>query len=183
MTHEPEARPRIAIIGAGSEGAQLASLAVRAGFQTIVEDVFPSRLRGIENRLREGIDGKPETGFDPELLEFASTIEDALRNADVVIDSVPDELESKLEIFSLVDRMAPPRTILCSPLNAVGIGDLASCTYRADRCIGLKIEGKGDWTEVSAITLVRGPETSNETAEILSTLWRRMGKQVTVLAE
>jgi 3-hydroxybutyryl-CoA dehydrogenase len=182
MAHDTEGRPRIAIIGAGSEGAQLASLAVYAGLHTIVEDVFPSRLRGIENRMREETADKRE--FDLKLLEFALTIEDALRNADVVIDSVPDELESKLEIFSLVDRMAPPRTILCSPLNAVGIGDLASCTYRADRCIGLRIEaGKQDWAKIPTVTLVRGAITSDETAEIVSNLWRRMGKQVTLTAE
>jgi 3-hydroxybutyryl-CoA dehydrogenase len=180
MVRNSPDRLRVAIIGAGSEGAQLASLAVSAGFNTIVEDVFPSRLRGIEGRLRDAMG----TNFDSGLLEFATTIEQALREADVVIDSVPDELESKLEIFSLVDRMAPPRTILCSPLNAVGIGDLASCTYRADRCIGLKSEEpKPNWTEVPLITLVRGAQTSEDTVETISGLWIHMGKEVTVIAE
>jgi 3-hydroxybutyryl-CoA dehydrogenase len=48
-------------------------------------------------------------------LRVATTVEDAVRDADLAIDFVPDELESKLEIFSLLDRMAPPRTILCTP--------------------------------------------------------------------
>ena len=42
-----------------------------------------------------------------------TTIEEAVREADLVIDCVPDELESKLEILWLLDRMAPPRTVLC----------------------------------------------------------------------
>ena len=67
-----------------------------------------------------------------------STVEDAVRDADLAVDFVPDELESKLEIFSLLDRMAPPRTILCTPTNALSITDLASCTYRAERCVGLR---------------------------------------------
>jgi 3-hydroxybutyryl-CoA dehydrogenase len=176
---------RVAIIGAGTEGAQLARLAVQAGFDTIVEDVFPSRLRGIEGQL-SGLDDGPGmgSGAGAGRLEFAATIEQALREADVVLDSVPDELESKLEIFSLVDRMAPPRTILCSPLRAVSIGDLASCTYRSDRCIGVRKEdGAGNWTEASGITLMRGPETSEETAEKISSVWRQLGKQVTVVNE
>jgi len=63
-----------------------------------------------------------------------------VRDADLAIDFVPDELESKLEIFSLVDRMAPPRTILCTPTNALSITDLASCTYRAGLCVALRGE-------------------------------------------
>ncbi len=71
-------------------------------------------------------------------LRVALTVEDAVRAADVVIDFVPDELESKLEIFCLVDRMAPPKTILLTPSNALSITDLASCTYRADRCFAVR---------------------------------------------
>jgi len=75
----------------------------------------------------------------PGTLHLASTVEDAVRSADLAIDFVPDELESKLEIFSLLDRMAPPHTILCTPTSTLSIADLASCTYRADRCFALKI--------------------------------------------
>ena len=55
------------------------------------------------------------------------------------MDCVPDELESKLEIFSLVDRMAPPRTIIATPTRTLSIADLASCTYRPERCLGLQL--------------------------------------------
>ena len=65
-------------------------------------------------------------------------VEDAVREADLAIDFVPDELESKLEIFSMVDRMAPPRTILCTPTEVLSITDLASCVYRPERCFALK---------------------------------------------
>jgi 3-hydroxybutyryl-CoA dehydrogenase len=61
-----------------------------------------------------------------------------VRTADVAVDFVPDELESKLEIFCLVDRMAPPRTILLTPSDAMSITDLASCTYRGDRCFAVR---------------------------------------------
>lgn len=71
-------------------------------------------------------------------LRYALTVEDAVADADIAVDFVPDELESKLEIFSLLDRMAPPRTILCTPTDALSITDLASCTYRAERCVALR---------------------------------------------
>ena len=73
-------------------------------------------------------------------LELASTVEDAVREADIAVDFVPDELESKLEIFSMIDRMAPPKTILCTPSKALSITDLASCVYRPDRCLAVQGE-------------------------------------------
>lgn len=71
-------------------------------------------------------------------MELASTVEDAVREADIAIDFVPDELESKLEIFSMIDRMAPPKTILCTPSDTLSITDLASCVYRPERCVAIR---------------------------------------------
>ena len=68
---------------------------------------------------------------------FVSTIEDAVREADLVIDCVPDELESKLEILWLLDRMAPPRTVIATPTTNLSIADLASCTNRPEKCIAI----------------------------------------------
>jgi 3-hydroxybutyryl-CoA dehydrogenase len=121
---------RIAVIGAGGAGRDLALRCVRAGFDVILEDVMPSRLRSAEQSFAS------ETPSGA--LHLASTVEDAVRDADLAIDFVPDELESKLEIFSMLDRMAPPRTILCTPTTALSIADLASCTYRPHLCFGLR---------------------------------------------
>ena len=63
-----------------------------------------------------------------------------MRDADLAIDHVPDELESKLEILWLLDRMALPRTVLATPTTRLSIGDLAACTYRPDKCIAVVAE-------------------------------------------
>jgi 3-hydroxybutyryl-CoA dehydrogenase len=124
----------IAVIGAGRAGLDFALRCVQAGFNVILEDVMPSRLRdvGTPPSTRSGRVGSGT-------LHLASTVEDAVRNADLALDFVPDELESKFEIFSLLDRMAPPRTILCTPTSALSIADLASCTYRPQLCFALEL--------------------------------------------
>lgn len=128
----------VAVIGAGAQGRAFALRCAQAGFQTVLEDVMPAKLRRAQEELLE---------LDAPLadhrihLSFALTVEDAVRDADLAIDFVPDELESKLEIFSLIDRMAPPKTILCTPTRVLSISDLASCTYRADRCVALRAPG------------------------------------------
>jgi 3-hydroxybutyryl-CoA dehydrogenase len=117
---------RIAVIGAGSAGRELALRCVRAGFDVVLEDVMPSRLRSAAAMAtaQQALESEAPAGA----FHLASTVEDAVRDADLAIDFVPDELESKLEIFSMLDRMAPPRTILCTPSTALSIADLASCT-------------------------------------------------------
>jgi 3-hydroxybutyryl-CoA dehydrogenase len=167
----------IAVIGAGPQGAELALLSVKAGFRTVVEDVFPSKLRSLGERLR--LDFQSVAAGR---VIFATSIEDAVRDADFAIDSVPDELESKLEMFSLLDRMAPPKTILCSPLEVVSLSDLASCTYRADRCVGVKTES-GTSLDDETVRLIRGKLTSDKTVQLAEAVWRRMGKRVEVVTE
>jgi 3-hydroxybutyryl-CoA dehydrogenase len=123
----------IAVIGAGTAGRSFALAAACAGFHVVLEDVMPAKLRKAEADFS---DMTQRTGAGS--LALVLTVEDAVRNADLAIDFVPDELESKLEIFSMLDRMAPPRTILCTPSEALSITDLASCVYRPDRCFALR---------------------------------------------
>jgi 3-hydroxybutyryl-CoA dehydrogenase len=124
----------LAVIGAGPLGRRLAFQAAQAGFRVILEDVMPSNLRHAEESLREALN--PEA---MPLVSFALTVEEAVREADLAIDCVPDELESKLEIFSLMDRMAPPRTVFATPTVNLSIADLASCTYRPGLCVGIAV--------------------------------------------
>ena len=129
---------KVAVIGAGTAGRAFALRCARAGMQVVLEDVMPSKLRRAQDEYAD------ETVGATILIRYASTVEDAVSDADIVVDFVPDELESKLEIFSMLDRMAPPRTVLCTPTRALSIADLASCTYRADRCIAVRWEGESD---------------------------------------
>lgn len=112
-------------------------------------------------------------------LRYALTVEDAVRDADIAIDFVPDELESKLEIFCLLDRMAPPRTILCTPTNALSITDLASCTYRAERCVGLR----GPSLLAGDVELMRSKFLSDEVEAAVIGLWQRLGLAITAVAD
>lgn len=125
----------VAVIGAGVAGRGFALACAAAGFHVVLEDVMPANLRKAEadyaDLTRRGTAGR---------LELALTVEDAVREADVAVDFVPDELESKLEIFSMIDRMAPPKTILCTPSYALSITDLASCVYRPERCVAVRGE-------------------------------------------
>jgi 3-hydroxybutyryl-CoA dehydrogenase len=148
---------KIAVIGAGAKGRAFAMACALSGYSVVLEDVMPSKLREAEAQF---------TGDG--LLEFASTVEDAVREADFAIDFVPDELESKLEMVCMIDRMAPPKTILLVQTTALGVGDLAACTYRAEKCVGVRLFEE-------RVEIVRGPATGDETAVTVSDLFAALG--------
>lgn len=143
----------VAVIGAGVAGRSFALSCVAAGFHVVLEDVMPANLRRAEADFAE-MDLRDSAGS----LDLASTVEDAVREADIAVDFVPDELESKLEIFSMIDRMAPPKTILCTPSYDLSITDLASCVYRPDRSFAVRGDLVG---EASGLVRLLYPTSAN----------------------
>jgi len=165
----------VAIIGAGPLGRGLAFRAARAGFRVILEDVMPSSLRHAEEALRESLGPAAMP-----LVSFARTVEEAVREADLAIDCVPDELESKLEIFSLLDRMAPPRTVFLTPTISLSIADLASCTYRPGHCIAIALNAAQLSRDPAAgkpsqIPIRITSQTTQEAQSLAAEFWQRLG--------
>jgi 3-hydroxybutyryl-CoA dehydrogenase len=156
----------VAVIGAGQAGRGFAMACAAAGFYVVLEDVMPANLRRAE---AEYADLSLRGGYGE--LQLASTVEEAVREADIAVDFVPDELESKLEIFSMIDRMAPPKTILCTPSYALSITDLASCVYRPARCVAVQGEiGAG-----KAVRLLYPPAVNEGVLLEVSEWLRRIG--------
>jgi 3-hydroxybutyryl-CoA dehydrogenase len=174
----------VAVIGAGPLGRWLALRAARSGVRVYLEDVLPSTLHHAREYIRQQLSPQ-QLEHESGGVHFVSTIEDAVRKADLVIDCVPDELESKLEILWLLDRMAPPHAVFATPTTALSIDDLASCTYRPEKCIAIaaapatlaELENQAD----KLIPLLAGSATLDETKELVSEFWRRAGFRTTIV--
>ena len=164
----------VAIIGAGPLGRWLALRAARSGFRVFLEDVMPSTLHHARESIRCQLDAE---ALGNESVAYVSTIEDAVRSADLIIDCVPDELESKLEILWLLDRMAPPRAIFATPTTQLSIADLGSCTYRPQQCIAIAARPDSLATLQPGDTIPLRPAsaTSSETIDKVIGFWRTLG--------
>jgi 3-hydroxybutyryl-CoA dehydrogenase len=163
---------KLAVIGAGAAGRAFALRCATAGLDVTLEDVMPEKLRRAQDEYGD-LAGVAAAGS----LRFAATVEDAVFDADMAIDFVPDELESKLEIFSLLDRMAPPRTILCTPTQVLSITDLASCTYRAGKCVGLRGRLSGD----APVEVLRSRFAEAKALAVVSALLAQVGIAATLI--
>jgi 3-hydroxybutyryl-CoA dehydrogenase len=165
----------IAVIGAGDRGREIAAAALFAGYRTILEDVSESRLEGAAGALsRLGAEVCSQ-------LITASTVEDAVRDADLIIEAVAEEMEMKIELFTIFDKFAKPGAILASSSPMLSIGDMASVTFCGERCIGMRFPAAADGKNI--LELVCAPETSEETVAACREVARRMGKEIIVVRE
>jgi len=179
----------IAVIGAGTMGRGIAHAAALGGYRTILEDLLPTALRKAETEIRANLDKAVELGKVTapaadsafQRLEYAGSVEEAARQADLVIEAVPEELESKIEIFTLLDKICRPSTILASNTSSLSVTEISSVTYRARKCVGMHFFNPVH--KMKLLEVVRALETDDDTLATAVEAGRRMGKEVVVIRE
>jgi 3-hydroxybutyryl-CoA dehydrogenase len=179
----------VAVIGAGIMGRGIAHAAAFGGYRTILEDILPNALRKAETEIRANLDkavelgkvsaGAAETAF--KRLKYAGSVDEAAREADLVIEAVPEEMESKLEIFTLLDKICRPTTILASNTSSLSITEISSVTYRAKKCVGMHFFNPVH--KMKLLEVVRALETDADTLAAVVEVGKRMGKEVVVVKE
>ena len=179
----------IAVIGAGIMGRGIAQVAALGGYRTVLEDLVPAALRKAGSEIRSNLDqavelkkvGADEADAAFKRLEYAGSVEEAAREADLVIEAVPEEMESKIEIFTLLDKICRPGTILASNTSSLNVTEIASVTYRAKKCVGMHFFNPVH--KMKLLEIVRALETDDETIAAAVEVGHRMGKEVVVIKE
>jgi 3-hydroxybutyryl-CoA dehydrogenase len=170
-------------------GRGIAHAAALGGYRTILEDILPNALRRAESEIRANLDKAVEIGKvsagDADAafarLEYASSVQEAAREADLVIEAVPEELESKIEIFTLLDKICRPTTVLASNTSSLSLTEIASVTYRAKKIVGMHFFNPVH--KMKLLEIVRALETDDDTLATAVDVGRRMGKEVVVIKE
>ena len=179
----------VAVIGAGIMGRGIAHAAALGGYRTILEDLLPNALRKAETEIRANLDKAVELGkvkaADADnafsRLEYAGSVDEAARDADLVIEAVPEEMESKIEIFTMLDKICRPTTILASNTSSLSVTEIASVTYRAKKCIGMHFFNPVH--KMKLLEIVRALETDDDTLAAVVEVGKRMRKEVVVIRE
>jgi len=179
----------VAVIGAGIMGRGIAHAAALGGYRTILEDLLPNTLRKAESEIRANLDKAVELGkvdaSDADAafsrLEYAGSVDEAAREADLVIEAVPEEMESKIEIFTMLDKICRPTTILASNTSSLSVTEIASVTYRAKKCVGMHFFNPVH--KMKLLEVVRALETDDDTLAAAVEVGKRMRKEVVVIRE
>jgi 3-hydroxybutyryl-CoA dehydrogenase len=170
-------------------GRGIAHAAALGGYRTILEDLLPNALRKAETEIRANLDKAVELGkvkaADADnafsRLEYAGSVDEAARDADLVIEAVPEEMESKIEIFTMLDKICRPTTILASNTSSLSVTEIASVTYRAKKCIGMHFFNPVH--KMKLLEIVRALETDDDTLAAVVEVGKRMRKEVVVIRE
>jgi 3-hydroxyacyl-CoA dehydrogenase len=163
----------IAVIGAGELGREIARAALAAGYQVVLEDVFDARLQ----QARGWIAQKAESG-SVQNLSTAATVEDAIRDADLIVEATADEMEGKMELFTIFDKFAKPGAIFASASD-LAVSEMSDLTVVRERCVGMRF----GLPRAQALEVVKTALTSAETVSACVEVGRRMGVTVTTTRE
>ena len=177
-TEKPDSPDEIiAVIGAGKIGRALARRAAMAGFRVVLEDLIPTSLEAARREIRQSLDEAVASGaLDRSAaeqafarIECAPSIEDAARQARIVMETGPDEFESKLEMFCLLDRICLPGTVIVSNCHALELSDTAA---KAESIVGMYFSGDEAEIHCSAFTSARALEVAEGLARRMASSYR-----------
>jgi 3-hydroxybutyryl-CoA dehydrogenase len=178
---------RLAVVGAGSMGAQIAQQAALGGVDVTLQDQEPSQLQKAEASNRGHVIRRVEKGRlseqDAEAalrrVRVTTDLRSAVEHADFVIEAVFEDLELKRTVFRELDAAAREDAVLASNSSTIGITKLAEVTRRPERCLNMHFFFPV--LVMDLVEIVRGPKTSGETVERAIALAREMGRTPVLL--
>ena len=169
--------------GAGLMGHGIALEFATGGYQVCINDVSEEALAGAVERIRASLGAVANAGaiskdaVDAALARITpeASLEKAGRGADVVIEAVFESIDVKRTVFAALDSICPDHTVLLSNTSSLLPSAIAAAANRADRVAVAHHFNPPHLLPV--VEIVRGPETSDETADLAMALFRRIGKR------
>ncbi|WP_408960230.1 3-hydroxyacyl-CoA dehydrogenase/enoyl-CoA hydratase family protein [Natrinema sp. 74] len=162
---------RVAVLGAGSMGHGIAEVAAIGGYDVAMRDIEEDIVREGYEQIEWSLGKLEEKGrIDEsaemvlERIETTTDIGEAVSNADLVIEAVPEQMEIKEDTFSAVDEHAPDHAVLASNTSSLSISAIASATGRPEQVVGLHFFNPP--VKMDLVEVTYGEATTDETAEI-----------------
>jgi len=179
----------VAVLGAGIMGRGIAHVAALGGYNTVLQDTSREQLEKATNDISAILEKGMAMGrvTDSEAVEArrrlrtVASLDDAARQADLVIEAVPERMDLKVEIFAQLDRVAPAHAILASNTSSLSITEMAAATRRAPQVVGMHFFNPVQ--RMKLLELVRALETSEKTLAQCEEVGRKMGKECVTVRE
>jgi len=172
----------IAVIGAGNMGHQISTLCAIKGYKTTCTDVSEEVLKKAEAFVDKYLPGRVEkerltedqAKQARENITFTASLEEAVKDADYVIEAALEVLDLKRKIYADLDKMAPPHAILATNSSYIVSSRIADATSRPEKVVNLHYFNPA--LVMKLVEVVQGPHTSDETAEISMALCEKLEK-------
>jgi 3-hydroxybutyryl-CoA dehydrogenase len=178
---------KIAIIGAGNMGHQIALSAAINGFKVkctdnnteILEKAIQFADKYLRERVTKGKLTETEATDARKNIAFVSTIDKAASDADLVIEAIIEKLDVKRKLFAQLDKLCPPHTILATNSSYIVSSKIADATTRQDKVCNMHFFNPA--LVMKLVEVVEGPHVSDETVESVMNAAKKMGKTPVLL--
>jgi 3-hydroxybutyryl-CoA dehydrogenase len=180
---------KVGVIGMGTMGSQIGIVCARAGFETFMVDTSQNIVdRGFKS-IQSFLKGQTKKGkIDQEtkdrvlsLITTGTDLPKAVKDADLIIEAVYEEIEIKKDAFKKMDESSQEHAILASNTSTLWIAEIAAATNRPEKCIGTHFLIPAALTPL--VEVVRGPVTSDETHDTVVDFLGKCGKETVTVAD
>ncbi len=187
MADVKEKIKKVAVLGAGVMGHGIAQVCATAGYEVWVRDIKQEFLdkakAAIEKNLQKAVSkGKISEEKAKEILgriHFTLEVEEAVKDADLVIEAVPEVMDIKKQVFAEVQKYAKPECIFATNTSGLSITELGNSTDRPEKFLGLHFFNPPP--VMALVEVIRGEKTSDETVEIAVEFVKSLGKTPVVV--
>jgi len=163
----------VAMIGAGDMGHGIAEVALLAGYNVNLYDIKEEYVELGKSRILSSLDllvGKGKvpaelnTAIREKLLKTTTDLAEAVGNADLVIEAIPEFMDLKKKVFADIDKAAPPHALLASNTSTMSISEIAEATNRPEKVLGLHYFNPAILMRL--VEVIKADKTSDETMQI-----------------
>jgi len=173
---------RITVIGGGTMGNGIAHVCAQAGLtvtlvdmnQDVLERALGTIFKNMDRQVKKELISAGEKDAATARITTATSIADAVGEAQLVVEAVPEKMELKESIFTEIDSEAPADAILASNTSSISITEIAAFTNRPEKVIGMHFMNPVPMMKL--VEVIRGLATSDATTETVMDLSRQLGK-------
>jgi 3-hydroxybutyryl-CoA dehydrogenase len=176
---------KVLVIGAGTMGGGITQLCAQQGFDTVITDISQELSDNARSRIEQGLDRRVGLGKIAEedknaVLSriFTAGGLSSARDADIVIESIIEDLEIKKKVFSELDEIARPDVILATNTTSLSISAMADATNRPEKVVQMHFFNPP--VIMKLVEIMPGQKTSMETLETVAGFARQLGKDPVV---
>jgi enoyl-CoA hydratase/3-hydroxyacyl-CoA dehydrogenase len=173
---------KAAVLGAGSMGHGIAQLLIMTGTEVTLVDISDDILAKARQKIQWSIDkfvekrtvNKVDADAAMARLHTTTNMNEAFKDADLVVEAAPENLEMKKKLFAQIDKVAPKHAILGSNTSTLSITELGKMTSRPDKVVGLHFFNPPQMMPL--LEIIKGAQTSDETTKFALDLAKKLGK-------
>jgi 3-hydroxybutyryl-CoA dehydrogenase len=177
------------VIGAGAMGSGIAYISAMKGYEVSISEINEELLKRGTTKIREMVvDGVSRGKLGPKDAEQVmrrvkgtTNIAEAVKDADLVIEAVFEDINVKNDVFKKLDENSPAHTILASNTSALSVTEMAKATNRSDRVIGMHFFNPP--YAMKLVEIVLTPQTSEETRKAVDSFVRGLGKDTVTVKD